>query len=350
MVPAMSTANPSTWTGSDTPVPTAPPNLPRTTYPPSPSAPAPPFPPPTDFVASSVKATSVTFTWTAPTSGEIAGYDISYRRAFDDIARLKAAGNVTTVTITDGILPASQFTFWLTARDVAGRSVSATNPIVLVTPLSDTGPDTVPPTAPGRLSFYAMSPTGAVLGWERSTDNVGVTGYDVYWFDGGLSHRLVATVTGTSYTAPLNGPNNLYYVRARDAAGNVSVATNTVTPTMSSPPPSPSGPPPPTCRVTYRTTAEWASGYVATVTIAHTGQMPLNGWTLIFGLRDGQHVTSSWNSTFSESDNWVTMRNVSWNGALASGASTTVGVVGSWSAAVAPPTLFSLNGRVCQPG
>ena len=194
MVPAMATVNPSTWTGSGTPVPTVPTSPPRTTAPPS--SYTPPFPPPTNFAASSVKSHSVTFTWTAPTGGEIAGYEISYLRAFDDIARLKTVGNVTTAVVTDGILPASQFTFWLTARDVAGRSVSATDRVVLVTPLSDTGPDTVPPAAPGRLSFIGITPTGAALTWGPATDNVGVTGYDVYWFDGWFSNRLLATVTG----------------------------------------------------------------------------------------------------------------------------------------------------------
>jgi cellulose 1,4-beta-cellobiosidase len=348
MVPAMVTVNPSTWTGSGTPVPTVPTSPPRTTYPPSPSSSAPPFPPPTGFVASSVKSNSVTLSWTAPTGGEIAGYDISYLRAFDDIARLKTVGNVTTTVITDGVLPASQFTFWLSARDTAGRSVRAASALVVVTPLSDLGPDTVPPAAPGSLTLTGVGPAGAALSWGPSTDNVGVTGYDVYWFDGWFSNRLVATVTGTSYTAPVSGPRNLYYVRARDAAGNISIATNTVLVNTSTPPPtSPSAPPPPVCRVAYKITAQWASGFVATVTITNTGPAQLNGWDLVFGLGGGQRVTSSWSSTFSQSEDWVTLKNASWNGVLASGASTTVGLVGSWPMIYAPPATFSLNGRPC---
>src|SRR5699024_3261318 len=109
------------------------------------------------------------------------------------------------------------------------------------------------------------------LTWTGSTDDVGVVAYDVYWFDGWFGSRRVATSETTSAGVTLGGvsptgtPRDEFYVRARDAAGNVSIASNTVIFTggvsPSSAPPSsvpPSSPPPaPSCSITYRTSSTW---------------------------------------------------------------------------------------------
>jgi len=63
------------------------------------------------------------------------------------------------------------------------------------------------------------------LTWTASTDNVGVTGYDVY-----ANNALRTTVTGTSYTDTQSDTATVtYFVRAHDAAGNQSGNSNTVT-------------------------------------------------------------------------------------------------------------------------
>ncbi|MGI8665034.1 MAG: CARDB domain-containing protein [Jatrophihabitans sp.] len=88
--------------------------------------------------------------------------------------------------------------------------------------------DTQAPTAPSNLAYTQPSGTIA-LTWTASTDNVGVTGYNVY-----RNSALLTTVTGTSYTDSTAGTGTVsYYVTARDAAGNVSGASNTVTRTGS---------------------------------------------------------------------------------------------------------------------
>jgi hypothetical protein len=95
-----------------------------------------------------------------------------------------------------------------------------------------------------------------------------VAGYQVYWFNGWYTSRLVATVPGTTYTALLTAPRNVFYVRATDEAGNVSIASPTVTVNgVSTPPPTPST----TCRVDYATTAQWARGFVAQITLTNIG-------------------------------------------------------------------------------
>ncbi|MFI9812892.1 galactose-binding domain-containing protein [Saccharothrix variisporea] len=88
-----------------------------------------------------------------------------------------------------------------------------------------TGGDTQPPTAPTNLA-YTQPQSGQIrLTWTASTDNVGVTGYDVY-----ANGTLRATVTGTTYTdTQPDGLAVTYHVVAKDAAGNTSPASNTVT-------------------------------------------------------------------------------------------------------------------------
>lgn len=88
------------------------------------------------------------------------------------------------------------------------------------------GPDTQAPTAPGTLTASKVTRTSVQLSWSASTDNVGVTGYDIF-----LGTRNLGTVTGT--TEPVTGlSDNTSYtfrIRARDAAGNTSGFSNEVT-------------------------------------------------------------------------------------------------------------------------
>ena len=63
------------------------------------------------------------------------------------------------------------------------------------------------------------------LSWTASTDNVGVTAYDVY-----QGATLKATVTATTYAVTGLTASTAYTfsVKAKDAAGNVSASSNVV--------------------------------------------------------------------------------------------------------------------------
>ncbi|MET8360976.1 cellulose binding domain-containing protein [Micromonospora sp. NPDC005171] len=312
------------------------------------TAPVPPSPP-TNLTASEVRTGSITLTWTAATSSccAIAGYDITYYQEFGDVIFSATAGAVTTTTITTHVGPGMQFSFRMIARDSLGQRSNWSDMLTVVTPVTDTGPDTTPPSAPQSLTVGEVTASTATLSWSPSTDNVGVLAYDVYRFDGWFTSRLVATLPGTTYTTslPASTPlRNLYYVRARDAVGNVSIASNTVElPTTSTPPPS-------TCRVTYRNQSEWPGGFVATATVHNAGTAPVDGWTVTFSFPGDQQVTSGWNATIGQTGATVTARNVDWNRVLAPDGSVTFGVQGRWSASDVPPTGFSLNGTPCTVG
>ncbi|WP_211215920.1 proprotein convertase P-domain-containing protein [Catelliglobosispora koreensis] len=88
--------------------------------------------------------------------------------------------------------------------------------------------DTQPPTAPSNASSTGTTSSSVSLSWTASTDNVGVTGYDVY-----NGSALATSVAGTSATVTGLSPSTSYTftVKARDAAGNTSAASNAVTAT-----------------------------------------------------------------------------------------------------------------------
>ncbi len=88
--------------------------------------------------------------------------------------------------------------------------------------------DTTPPAAPAGLAASSITATGAALTWSPSTDNVGVAGYNVYK---GTTLVNSSLVTSTNYTVSGLSPSTTYTftVKAKDAAGNESAASNAVT-------------------------------------------------------------------------------------------------------------------------
>lgn len=84
--------------------------------------------------------------------------------------------------------------------------------------------DTIAPTAP-TLEASGTTSTSTNLSWSGATDAVGVTGYDVY-----QGASLIGSTASTTYTPTSLTPSTTYSftVKAKDAAGNVSVASNSV--------------------------------------------------------------------------------------------------------------------------
>ncbi|HEY9326777.1 MAG TPA: glycoside hydrolase family 6 protein [Streptomyces sp.] len=92
------------------------------------------------------------------------------------------------------------------------------------------GDDTQAPTAPTGVTVTAKTSGSVSLSWTASTDNTGVTGYDV--FRDGVK---VGSSTTTSYTdSGLSASTAYSYtVKAKDAAGNVSAASSALSATTS---------------------------------------------------------------------------------------------------------------------
>ena len=90
---------------------------------------------------------------------------------------------------------------------------------------TDNGGDDQAPSDPSNLTASYITQTSASLTWTASTDNEGVTGYDVY-----QGNSIIKTVTNTSYTASGLTPNTTYQfrIKAKDQAGNTSDFSNSV--------------------------------------------------------------------------------------------------------------------------
>ncbi|SEH39369.1 endonuclease [Epilithonimonas hominis] len=85
--------------------------------------------------------------------------------------------------------------------------------------------DSEAPSAPTNLNVTAVTSTSVALAWTASTDNVAVSGYDVY-----VDNAFKTSVTSTSAAISGLAPSTTYmvYVVARDAAGNKSNSSATV--------------------------------------------------------------------------------------------------------------------------
>ncbi|HEX3328614.1 MAG TPA: alkaline phosphatase family protein [Gaiellales bacterium] len=91
----------------------------------------------------------------------------------------------------------------------------------LVLAAGSTGPDGSAPSIPGNVHASADSSSAATVTWSASSDNVGVTGYDV--FRDGTKVQTVGGTTTTFHDSGLQASTTYSYtVDAFDAAGNTS--------------------------------------------------------------------------------------------------------------------------------
>ncbi|MEE4545343.1 cellulose binding domain-containing protein [Streptomyces sp. V4-01] len=191
------------------------------------------------------------------------------------------------------------------------------------------GGDTQAPSAPGGVTVAGTTASTASLSWSPSSDNVGVTGYDVY-----RGTQLAGSVTGTSFTDSGLAASTAYTytVKARDAAGNVSAASAPVTATTAAgggtnPPPAGG------CTATYKVSNDWGSGFTADVTVT-SGSSAIHGWKVGWTYGGSQRITNAWNATVTQSGASVSAVNAAYNGALGASASTSFGFQGTGSGAV----------------
>jgi hypothetical protein len=95
------------------------------------------------------------------------------------------------------------------------------------------GGDTQPPSAPTSLTSPSKTSSSVSLSWTASTDNVSVTGYEIFI---GSSTTAASTSTGTTSTVTGLSASTTYSftVKAKDAANNLSAASNALSVTTNS--------------------------------------------------------------------------------------------------------------------
>jgi glucose/arabinose dehydrogenase len=178
---------------------------------------------PNDVHATDVGSTTVTLAWTASTDNVgVVGYDV-----YNDGNLLATApGDATTYTVT-GLTPKTTYRLSLDARDAAGNVSLGSNQATVTTTASD---DTKPPSAPTNLKVTGTTSSTVSLSWTKSTDNIGVTSYDVMNAGVALNGD---PITGTTDTVTGLASSTTYQltVVAHDAAGNTSDPSNQVSAT-----------------------------------------------------------------------------------------------------------------------
>ncbi|MGW5129189.1 endo-1,4-beta-xylanase [Streptomyces sp. NPDC004069] len=95
-----------------------------------------------------------------------------------------------------------------------------------------------------------------------------------------------------------------------------------------------------TCTVSFAKTSDWNDGYNAEVTVK-AGSAPIKGWSVKVTFAPPQTVPSVWNGTASwdSSGTVMTVRDASYNGSLAAGASTNFGFTAMKNGNNATPTV-----------
>lgn len=172
---------------------------------------------PLNLVASGTTQTTTNLSWTASTDNVgVTGYTI-YQGA-----TLIGTSTTTSYTVT-ALTPSTGYTFAVSAKDAAGN-MSGQSASAFATTLAPVL-DTTAPTAP-TMSASGTTQTSTNLSWSGATDNVAVTGYDLY-INGTL---LGSTTTATTYavTGLTASTTYTFNVKAKDASGNVSANSNTV--------------------------------------------------------------------------------------------------------------------------
>ncbi|WP_328653855.1 cellulase family glycosylhydrolase [Micromonospora sp. NBC_00330] len=97
----------------------------------------------------------------------------------------------------------------------------------------------------------------------------------------------------------------------------------------------------------FSVTNNWGNGYQGQVTVTNDTSAPITSWRVEFDLPSSSTVSQSWNAQQTTSGSHYTFANVSWNGTLAAGASTSFGFLVNGTGT---PVNCTVNGASCAGG
>lgn len=207
------------------------------------------------------------------------------------------------------------------------------------------------PDAPSNLTASPFSSSQINLSWTASTSS-GVT-YDVYssttsGFKISTSNRIATSVSATTYpNAGLNASTTYYYLVTATTAKAQSRPSNQASATTQSSGGGGGGNV--SCHVTYTDQNDWGSGFTGGITIANTGSAPITNWILTWTWPSNQTMTQSWNATYSQNSETVSLANMSYNATIPAGGNQTgIGFNANYTSTNNPPAAFQLNGTTCN--
>lgn len=220
--------------------------------------------------AQSIKATRFVLKW-VPSKDDVkvGGYEISR----DGVSLGVAPG--ATRRIAD-LAPLTNYSLRIRAVDEAGNWSAWSAPIQVRTVA-----DTTRPSTPLALVATRVSANGFLLTWSASSDNVGVTGYEI--FRDGVSVGTIASPS-LPVTGLHAGTTYAFRVRSRDAAGNwsgLSAALKVKTLAVDAPPLPPAAP------VGLASSDVTATSFVLNWSMAPTGGTPVGFEVFLNGISAG---------------------------------------------------------------
>lgn len=160
---------------------------------------------------------SVTFTWAASSGTSPITYDVNLGPL------MKACSNVSATTCTTTISTATTYTWWVTAKNAAGSTVSETRTLIIGTPCTAPGA----PTNPTPASGTAVAPGNLTFKWSAPTTGTTPFTYDLYL--GAV--KACSDATTTQCTVNNIQAGSSWYVKAKNScsAGGTQSATWTFT-------------------------------------------------------------------------------------------------------------------------
>jgi chitodextrinase len=173
---------------------------------------------PTFLSANNITQTSFGIAWTASTDNVgVASYEVFV----NNISIGKTA--TTNFNVTNRVA-ATTYAIIVKAIDAAGN-VSASSNTLSVKTLAIPPSDTQAPSIPTNLAANNVTQTGFGLTWTTSTDNVGVTGYEVF-----INNVSVGKTATTNFivTNRIAATTYLAAIKAFDAAGNISALSTNI--------------------------------------------------------------------------------------------------------------------------
>lgn len=172
---------------------------------------------PANLVLNSTSTASASLSW-SPSTDNIA---VTYYKIFVNGA-FHSNSPTTTATVS-GLTQGTTYTFNVAAADAAGNVSPQSNTVTGTTLI-----DNEAPSNPTNLSVTSVGTNNIEIQWTAATDNIGVDSYDIY-----VNGGLMGSTNSTSSNVANLDPATAYslYVVAKDAGGNISGPSNTVTAT-----------------------------------------------------------------------------------------------------------------------
>ncbi|MFA5795419.1 MAG: LamG-like jellyroll fold domain-containing protein [Candidatus Brocadiia bacterium] len=176
---------------------------------------------PGSFTGTAQSAYSIQLTWNA--SSDNVGID--YYRVYR--GGIEIGKTTATSYIDSGLAAGTSYIYIIGAFDKANNSVLSSSTSITTQGIIVDG---IAPSTPTNLAGVSFSPSQINLSWLASSDNIGVSGYNIYRSSDGVTYTAICSLQGTSYSNfGLSAATTYWYkVCAYDAIGNISPSSDII--------------------------------------------------------------------------------------------------------------------------